>query len=218
MKKLRNFGCIVMLTLLVNAAHAQAQWGIYGGANYNTATYKKFNGPSLTTGFVPGYNAGIIRKSNPIEDQLFLITGFTYMNKGYTVNNSGVDSVKIETSFNSFEIPLWLQFNFNTNASHAFIRFGPALTLNVSGTDKTTKANGSIVTSKMKFDFEQYAPYDASVQLHVGYETAGGFFVDLRAVQGSNFYNADAGPKIRNRNLALSIGYYFKRKNKRAFD
>jgi hypothetical protein len=119
------------------------------------------------------------------------------------------------TRFHTVELGFLLQHDFNLEAGHAFIRFGPSLDFALFGNEKFNTSNG-IVDRKMKFGFGDYGHYLASAIVQVGFETKNGMFIYGHYNYGlTTMNNADNGAPIGNRAAGITIGTYFKRKNLR---
>jgi hypothetical protein len=203
-------------------SNAQAEFGIFAGAQANTAHYdviglnlKKFK---QETGFKFGFQAGAMMRVE-FDKRWFFSPVVHYSMKGYTVTFDRVSippdsfAVDNDVTLHSFEIAPLAQYNFSDNPGHLFVRFGPSINVHIFGNEKFNKTGGTTVDRKMKFSYADYGRFGASLQLHLGYETSSGFIIYGHYTHGiGSLVNTDGGPNVLNRSMGVSLGKYFSRK------
>ncbi|MGZ8525252.1 MAG: outer membrane beta-barrel protein, partial [Chitinophagaceae bacterium] len=106
-----------------------------------------------------------------------------------------------------------LQYDFNNQPKHFFVKFGPSLDFQLSGKEKFNRSNNTRTNQKMVFDFDKYGRYGASMLIQLGYETSNGFLIAGQYTHGiGSINNADFGPRIWHRVFGISIGKYLGKK------
>lgn len=211
---------VFLLAML--STHAQAEYGVFAGAQASTAHYDVF-GVNLKkykqeTGFKFGFQAGAMMRVEFDKNWLFS-PAVHYSMKGYTVTfnrpSFPPDSFAVDNdvTLHSFEIAPMVQYNFSDNPGHFFLRAGPSINVHIAGNEKFNKTGGTIIDRKMRFSYADYGRYGASLQLHFGYETGSGFTVYGHYTHGlGSLVNTDGGPSVLNRSAGISFGKYFSRK------
>jgi Outer membrane protein beta-barrel domain len=213
---------IAFITLSVNST-AQSQFGIFAGVQSNNVRYLVANTEQKTKMKV-GFHAGANMKI-PFENKLFFAPALTYSLKGYDVtfsqftNPPDVNAKDNSTTIHTIEISPLLQFDFNNNPGHAFIRVGPSIDVQLFGKEKYNLQNGTTVSRSMNIDLAgDYGKFGASLIGQFGYETASGFSIFAHYTHGvGSINNKDGGPRIYHRLFGISIGKYLK-KNKIVID
>jgi hypothetical protein len=194
---------------------AQTRLNFFAGPQISTASYvvKEENQSST---FKPGFQLGMGAKIE-FESHLFFSPSIYYSLKGYkvTLNKSAMlpDPAAVDNDVNvhTIETAFLLQYDFNKNPSHFFIKLGPSLDFQISGHEKFNRVDGTSVSRKMKYGFANYGRYAASAVLHAGYEMRNSIFFYAYYEQGlTNLDNADTGPTIKYRVAGITIGKYIK--------
>lgn len=213
---------LAFLSISVAASmHAQTTtYGIFAGAQTTTAKYK-VRDSEQQTGYKYGALGGLAIKI-PFENHLFFTPSFYYNRKGYTVilkdsaNPPGIDAIANETTIHTIDIAPLFTITLSNKPSHCYVEFGPVFDGVISGKEKVTKNDGSIVDRPMKFSFDEYGRITASVAGKFGYESSSGFFIAAQYEHGlGSLNNADGGPSIKHRIFGLMIGkFFYKNPNK----
>ncbi len=210
--------CLSVLVLLTAVpVFSQNKVGLFAGPQATSAKYV-IAGQKQETEYKYGFQAGVSMKV-PFEGQLYFAPAAFYSLKGYKVmftrfafppDTAAIDN---DTRLHTFELAAMLQYDFGKGPGHVFIKAGPSLDFQLFGREKFNKKTGGQVERNMVFSFGDYGHFAASMNLHLGYETAGGFVVTAQYAHGlGSINNADLGPRIRHRVFALSIGRYLKKK------
>jgi hypothetical protein len=212
-----SFICCSLITV------AQNQFGIFAGVQGNNAKYLVTNIGQKTKMKV-GFHAGVNMKV-PFESKLFFVPTLTYSLKGYDVtfnqftNPPDVNAKDNSTTIHTFEISPMLQYDFNNNPGHVFIRVGPSIDVQLFGKEKYTLQNSTTVSRSMDLSLSgDYGLFGASLISQFGYETASGFSIFAHYTHGvGSINNKDGGPRIYHRIFGISVGKYLK-KNKIVMD
>jgi hypothetical protein len=207
----------VSVSFLISiSAFSQVQTFIFAGLQGNNARYT-IKDSRQNTSFKPGGQAGIGMKI-PFEGRLSFVPSFFYSMKGYKVkfNQSSPfpDSTAINnsTTIHCVELGALLQHDFSADPDHFFFRIGPSLDFQLFGKEEFQTNINTTVSRTMPFSFGEYGNYSANAHAHLGYETAGGFFVYAQYTYGlASINNFDEGPKIRHRIVGVSVGFYLKK-------
>lgn len=214
MKKLLLASAILSISLI---SSAQVELGVFAGPQITSVNYK-IQGVKQENDSKTGFQAGVALKV-PFENNLFFVPMAFYSLKGYKVTLNrfvyppDVNAVDNNTTLHNFELAALLQYDFNRNPGHFFIRIGPSLDFQLIGKEKFTLVGGGSVDRKMKFGPGEYGRYSANYLGHFGYETASGFTIFAQYTHGAaNINNADGGPAIRHRAYGISVGKFLNRK------
>jgi opacity protein-like surface antigen len=126
------------------------------------------------TGMDLGVNAEI-----PMANQISILTGLHYVQKGVTLEASGADfdgSIRTanETfAFNYIEVPVLAQFDFPVASHSRFtVNAGPYFAFSVSKSSSATLTeNGQTKDINIDSDFSKTASFDYGVRMGLGYES-----------------------------------------------
>jgi hypothetical protein len=205
------------------ASFSQIRTGIYGGVQSTTAGYK-VREKKQTTESKTGVQLGLTLKV-PFDNHLFFSPAISYSLKGFKVQLTdsasipGKNVINNDVTVHTIDIAPLFQIDLSENPSHLFVRFGPSVDVAFKGKETVTLKDGKLEERKMKFASEYYSPITTDATVHLGYETKGGFFVFGHYNHGlGSMNNSDYGPKIRNRVIGLSLGFYFGGRNPNVFD
>jgi hypothetical protein len=210
---MKSFLPVSIILLMTLVARTQPAWNIFAGPQVNSAHYV-VAGEKQNTKMKGGFQAGIGCKV-PFDNNISFSPAIFYSLKGYKVNlnHAGFppDSSAIDnnTMIHTLEVAGLLQFDFNTQPEHFFIKAGPSLDFQVYGHEKFDLNSGSAVSRKMKYGFGDYGRYSANFLAQFGYENGNGLIVFFQYTRGiTSINNADDGPKILHRVYGISIGKY----------
>jgi hypothetical protein len=212
---MKKFALAFTSLLLTAALCAQTTtYGIFAGFQATSANYK-VREKMQETGYKYGPLGGLAIKI-PFENRLVFTPSFYYNRKGYSVilkdtaAPPGIDAIANETSLHTIDIAPLLTIALSGKPSHCYIEFGPVIDAVISGKERVTKDDGSIVDRPMKFSFTDYGRITASFIGKFGYESSSGFFVAAQYAHGlGSLNNADYGPRIKHRIFGIMIGRFF---------
>src|SRR5215204_5433764 len=191
---------IFVCSLLFAVSFSQVRASIFGGPQMTTAKYK-VEEKKQPTQFKPGFQLGATLKA-PFDNQLYFGPAIYYSMKGYkvTLNDPSFPptekAINNETTIHTIEVAPLLHLDFNTQPSHFFIKFGPAIDFALSGKEKFDTVGGAgSVERSMKFAFTEYGRVTAQAILHFGFESEKGYTVFAHYAEGlGSLNNADNGP------------------------
>jgi len=214
---MKKTGLTAVLAISILFCSAQVQWALFGGPQ-TTSTKYTINGTKQPTTPKYGFQLGASLKT-PFENKLYFSPAAFYSLKGYKVNfnqpSYPPDSLAIDnsTSIHTFELAALLQYDFNTQPNHFFVKFGPSLDFQLLGKEKFNRSNRTTVEQDMVFSFTSYGRYGFNLLMQCGYETKGGFLLFAQYSHGLwNMNNKDNGPGIWHRVVGISIGKYLNKK------
>lgn len=198
--------------------YSQVEVGFFAGPQATAARYTILNQKQKTE-LKYGFQAGVGFKV-PFEDKLYFAPAGFYSLKGYKVSFTefryppDTAAKDNNTTIHTFELAAMLQYDFNSDPNHVFIKIGPSLDFHLFGKEKFNLKNGSAVNRNMKFSTDgDYGHFSANMLMQLGYETGSGFFIFAQYTHGmASTNNADYGPKIRHRAYGVSLGFYLNRK------
>ncbi len=213
-----KFISLTVTTLLIAlCASSQVQFNIFAGPQATTANYT-IGGTKQETEMKIGFQAGIGMKV-PFENKLFFAPAAFYSMKGYKVTYNkfnalpDVNAKDNNTSIHTFELAALLQYDFNTNPNHFFIKAGPSLDFQLIGNEKYNLLTSGSVDRKMKFSYGDYGHFSANGLLQLGYEANNGLIIFAQYTYGlASINNFDGGPQIKHRVFGISIGKFLNRK------
>lgn len=210
---MKPFVLIAALLLLHACAHGQVRFNIFGGPQATSASYT-VKSIKQNTSYKAGFQLGAGLKV-PFDTRLFFSPAVFYSMKGYKVKFANgaypPDSFATDnnTLFHTFELGFLLQYDFNDNPSHWFIKLGPTLDFQLFGTEKFNSTQAGFVSRKLPFGYDKYGHFSANAIAQLGYETKGGFFIFGQYSHGlGNVNNADRGPSIRHKSVGISVGKF----------
>lgn len=194
---------------------AQTRFNFFAGPQITSVNYV-LHGDNQKTSIKPGLQLGIGSKIE-FENRLFFSPSVYYSLKGYkvTLEKSALPpdpaAINNNVTVHTLETAFLLQYDFNNNPSHFFIKFGPSLDFQILGHEKFDRVDGTTISRSMKYNFSNYGRYAASAVIHAGYEMSTSVFFYAFYQQGlTNLDNADLGPTIKYRVAGITVGKFFK--------
>ena len=200
-------------TLFVTSASSQSlgkiYYGLKGGYNYSFTSYTA----AETEGAHGGY-AGVMMKI-PFDNRLFFVPQIDFNYRGMKAKTLPANELSKVTELQIRVMPV-VQIDFkhpDKNENTLFVMIGPSLGFGVGGKQVKQDQNGTPISGKLKYGFQDYGKYDASWHTGLGYETTNGLRLLLDYAYGlSNMMNRDGGPSIRFHTVSAGVGYWFGKK------
>lgn len=213
-----KFFLLTIITLLITVAGiSQVEFAFFAGPQTTATRYTILN-VKQHNDLKYGFQAGISFKV-PFENKLFFAPAAFYSMKGYKVTFNrfafppDADAKDNNTTIHCVELAALLQYDFNNQPGHLFIKAGPSLDFQLFGKESFNLISGGSVNRNMKYGFGDYGHYSANMLAQLGYETRSGFMVFAQYTHGmANISNVDEGPEIRHRVYGISVGKYLNRK------
>jgi len=220
--KLLSIVLILVLSTSVTIAQEKAKisLGILGGVNFQNLNGKDLSGDKLKNDMLLGFHGGI-NVQIPIAPEFYFQPGVMYSTKG-AKNTSG--SITNTTKLNYIEVPLNFVYKTSVGKGYFMLGFGPYVSYGISGNVKTVSGS---VTLDRDVEFKNlvetgdniltpyYKAFDAGANVFVGYEMAGGLFLQLDTELGLLNINpeykiiSDDQSSTKNTGFGLSLGYRF---------
>lgn len=208
------------LTFGQGAEQAKTSFGILGGVNFQTFNGKGFDGNKLENDMVVGFHAGV-NVMVPVAPEFYFQPGLLFTTKG---SKNEIGSLTHTYNVSVIELPLNLVYRGLLGNGHVLVGFGPYVGYSIMG---KSKLEGGDISVEGDIEFQNVVevgdplitsylkPLDAGGNVFVGYEMAGGLFVQLNAQIGMLDINpedkrfpADQS-EIRNTGFGMSLGYRF---------
>jgi Outer membrane protein beta-barrel domain len=212
-----KFWMISVTLLMTLSCCSQVDWNIFAGPQALSTKYT-VNGIKQKNNTKIGFQAGVGLKV-PFEGNLYFAPAAFYSMKGYKVTYTqyafppDVDAKDNNTTIHTFELAALLQYDFNTQPGHFFIKVGPSLDFQLFGHETYNLKSGGSVDHNMKFSFTDYGHFSANILGQFGYETSSGLIIFAQYNFGlASINNADYGPEIRHRVYGISIGKFLSHK------
>jgi len=212
-----------LFILATFTVQAQIGFGILGGVNFQNLNGKNFVGDKLEYDMIIGYHAGV-NVQIPIAPEFYFQPGLLFSTKGAKFVES---SLTFTTKLSYVEIPLNVVYKGKLGNGFVMVGFGPYLGFGIGG-KVITEGGSTKIETKVTFQNTVesgdalYPPYfkrfDAGANIFVGYEMAGGIFLQLNAQLGMLKINPEdnrAEPfysdksAVKNTGFGLSVGYRF---------
>jgi hypothetical protein len=222
----RKISLVLVLLLSVTFAFTQGNdkaktaFGILGGVNLQTFNGKDFSGDKLENDMVIGYHAGI-NVLIPVATEFYFQPGLLFTTKG-AKNVTGI--LTSTYSISSIELPLNLVYRGSLGGGYILVGFGPYVSYGIMG---KAKYEGGSLSYESDIEFKNvveigdpitttyFKALDAGGNVFVGYEMAGGIFIQLNTQIGmlnikpeDNRLVSDKST-IKNTGFGLSLGYRF---------
>jgi len=207
---------VLSLIFLANSfITAQTRFSVFAGPQITTVQYI-VRGIKQSADFKPGFQLGAGVKIE-FENHLYFSPAIYYSLKGYkvTLNQAAAPpdlaAINNNVSVHTVETAFLLQYDFNNQPSHFFVKLGPSLDFQITGKEKYDLVDGTRIKRNMTYGYASYGRYAASAIVHIGYEMSNNIFFSAHYTHGlTNLNNADAGPAINYRVAGVTIGKYFK--------
>lgn len=223
-----TFSAIFLMSAM--ALQAQVDLGLLGGVNFYNMNGKDVVGDKYANGLLVGFHAGF-NANIPVAPQFYFQPGLLFSVKG-SKNDLGIIPVKISgdfptvTKLSYIEMPLNLLYKAQLGEGYFLLGFGPYIAYGIGGKEttqygsttfeKTIEYKSSVVSSDNVLTTAFYKRFDAGANIHFGYETSMGLFLQMNAQLGlldirPEYYWDDADNKaaLRNTGFGLSAGYRF---------
>ncbi len=226
MKRIVLASIVTLGLLTTQAALAQVQIGIRGGANWGFASKPEFLG-SFTPTFHPSTGpTGALFLDVPLSDRVSFRPEVAYVQKGFAIKegldlNVGAFSLPIGATVayqsQHLEVPLLLKINLTDGAVQPYFIAGPAVSYALDGRVRSRGTFFGTTTQPIDLDVNygnMLNRWDVSAVGGLGLSMeagAGRFFVEGRYTHG--FTRQVQVPvvnvNVRNRGVAVSLGYSF---------
>jgi hypothetical protein len=212
--KLLTLSAILAFSTL--ALHAQIGFGLLGGVNFQNLNGKDVNGDKLKNDMLLCYHIGV-NVQFPIAPEFYFQPGLLLVTKG-AQNYTG--SVADKHKITYIELPLNLVYKPLVGKGHLVLGSGPYVAFGIGG-------KGTLGSNDVEMKFQSvieatdpdgvlyYKVLDAGANIFVGYELAGGIFLQLDTQLGLLQINPEDKrissdkSSIKNTGFGLSIGYRF---------
>ncbi len=220
---------IVMIFMLtISSAIAQSTentkvFGILGGINVQNFNGKDNNGDKLENDMIIGYHAGI-NIQIPLAAEFYFQPGLLFSTKG---SESSYGTLTGTYNLSYIELPLNLVYKGLLGNGHIILGFGPYIGYGIMG-KATLESNSAgietdieftnVVESDDSYSTTHFRPFDAGGNILIGYEGAGGLFLQLNAQLGMLEINPEDKRvvavygeqlSVKNTGFGLSLGYRF---------
>lgn len=226
MKRIVLAGVIALFTLaIIPSTFAQVQVGLRGGANWGFASKPDFMGSLLPDLYPTVGPTGAIFLDIPLSDRVSFRPEFAYVQKGVAIKE-GVDlnlggfnlpiGATIAYQSQHLEIPLLAKINLTDGAVQPYLIVGPSVSYAVDGRIRT-RASALFTTQPYDIDVNYggtLSRWDVGAVGGLGLAMDAGpgkFFFEGRYTQGftRQIQVPVVNVNVRNRGVALSIGYSF---------
>ena len=198
----KNLLALISVFAIALTSNAQIPIAVIAGVNMANAT-QKFAGTSFSSSSMTGFHVGLMTEIS-FGSKISLMPGLLYSIKG-----SKISDLDATTKVNYLEIPVNIAYKLPIPGLFAYA--GPYLGYALSGTSEMAGLSDAMKIGTD--DSSDIKPTDLGLNIGVGYNLPMKLFV--RAQYGLGFANVqpkgDADNMIKNKVLAISVGYYFKR-------
>lgn len=215
---------IIVLVFAVLAPHAFAQKrrknsndisiGILGGINFQNLYGQNSDGVKLNFNLMSGFHAGA-NINLPFGQDLYFQPGIQFSLKG-AKQEILTDQIRT-TKLYYIEMPLNLIFRPQIGDGHILLGCGPYAAYGIKGKEINSPYGTVPVKFLNKADLNEssyiyYKPFDAGINILIGFEMFNGIFISLNSQLGllkvNSYYIEDQTSK-KNIGFGLSAGYRF---------
>jgi hypothetical protein len=199
-----------MLSGSLAIAQNKASFAVLGGVNFQNLNGKYSNGDKIKNDMLLGFHAGV-NIQLPVAPEFYFQPGLTYAVKG-----TKISTTKYKLSY--IELPLNVVYKASLGSGYFMLGFGPYIAYGIGGKvvpESGTSANITFRKSMEAGDapLTVFKPFDAGGNILIGYEMAGGLFLQLETQLGMlNIYPENSSGDIstmKNTGFGLSLGYRF---------
>ncbi|MBW6479275.1 MAG: PorT family protein [Bacteroidales bacterium] len=224
--KTRIFSVALMLLLSATLTFAQSiqrtgpAFGLLGGVNFQNLNGKEMNGDNLEYDMIVGYHLGA-NIQIPLVPEFYFQPGLLFSTKGAKTETGPVTSTY---NLSYLELPLNFVYKGLLGAGYVMVGFGPYVGYGIIG---KAKHEGGSLSLENDIEFTNtveagdpltttyFKPLDVGGNVFVGYEMAGGLFIQLNAQLGMLEINPEDNRfpandlAMKNTGFGLSLGYRF---------
>lgn len=178
----------------------------------NSPTYR-VDGVAQSVTQKIGFQAGVGAKI-AWDKNLYFSPELFYSLKSYNVDYNTFTNIPepgaINNSYtvNTIELALLPEYDFK----HWFIKTGPTIDLQLSGTEQFTLKDGNVVKRKIPFAFWKYGFVGINLQTRLGWQNEQFFVAGSWGYGLTNMANADDGPTIKYNTYGITIGLFINHK------
>ncbi|MCL1821946.1 MAG: PorT family protein [Prolixibacteraceae bacterium] len=206
MKKLLFVG--ILSILFVSASFAQVKIGLTAGFNTSRLLFEDEN-----TDFKAGFQAGVVADLG-ITPNFSVIPELLFSQRGGKEEfEEGGTKETSTTTLNYLQLPVNCAYKFDVGAGSKFMIFaGPYIGYGLSGKAKyAAEEDGEKFDDSADIKFgsdKDLKALDFGVNAGVGYQYEKIFF-KLQFNQGLSNLSNESSYKMKNQNIAVSVGYFF---------
>ncbi|MDL2241381.1 PorT family protein [Bacteroidales bacterium OttesenSCG-928-L03] len=223
--------CLLVLLLGLSVpAFSQVKFGVKGGLNVSEVSgydkfYKSLNGifgessTGLNEKSKSGYHLGVMMQADIPATDFFIQPELLFSNQGskleMSVNLGAVGLDKITTTradnLNYLQLPIYAGYRIDLGTGlELILAAGPYFSYGVYASNDEFKKNGGLV----KLDrFDMGLSFMGGIQLNDKMQITVGYDWGVKNIADSDKWDSGESniklPSIRNRNLKLSVGYFF---------
>jgi hypothetical protein len=211
-QNVKGLAMTAILFLSTISVNAQIQYGLKAGLNFSTISGFEEANKALADGAVPGYSTSYAAGSHigfmfryDLPAKFFLQPELLFSTQGLQEKATGQEA---ETSrLNFLQLPVYAGYKIKASSSLSIIlAAGPYLAYGING------SKGAYGNDGLFKRFDAGLSVMAGVEINKMQITAGYDFglVDQMDVNGWNTVKDLLGlPSIRNKNIKVSVGYFF---------
>jgi hypothetical protein len=210
----------VSIAIAQTEEKSKASFGILGGVNFQTFNGTNDNGDKLKNDMLIAYHAGV-NIAIPVAPEFYFQPGVLFSVKG---SKNTTDPITSTFKLSYIELPLNFVYKGMLGSGFVMVGFGPYVGYALNG--KATYTGGSI-SYEPAVEFKNvveltdpalktyFKSLDAGGNVLVGYQMAGGLFLQFNAQLGMlNIKPEDKrllgdNPVYKNTGYGLSLGYRF---------
>ncbi len=210
---MRLIAVVFLLALFTLSSKAQIFYGADAGWNHIGAIAQTREGTKIPVIAGNGFHAGIMLKV-PFDKKLYFVPQLQYSSKKYGLqyqNLYGDSVVQKSLNIHYIELPLLLQYDAREQRAHIFFQFGPSISFAISGRERISELDQSIVSQKMVFDFYAYDHFEFNLIGRVGYQFGNNMVLSTGYALGlGSIVDDDNGPIVKPRTFTVNLGYWFR--------
>lgn len=225
MKNLMRFKLLFLFTIITFSATAQTKISVVSGLHVANINAEGINTELINPQSIASFTGGVLAETK-LDRYLSVTSGVVYKEKGFALRESlplnvgGINipiGAKIEMNINTINIPLQLNYNFETTSGITpFVTAGPNISYATSGS-VMTKANAlfdfTLTNTPLNLASDDYNRINVEGLIGAGVKIPYGNGEILTSVLYNHSFNdltsenfiVDAG--IRNKGVTFNVGY-----------
>jgi len=200
---------ILVLVFVLSVVTANAQkFGVTAGLNASNEV-NSFSIKNVSYDWKIGFQAGAFMDFAIITPRLSVIPELLFTQRGTKINIKDFDT--INETFYYVQLPVNFAYKFDLGNEQSLFPFaGAYIGHAMCGTAKSKQGNGN-TNKRFGSSNQEYKRIDWGLNFGVGYQYTGNIVFKLQYNPGLQNFSRQSGYTTKNTNIAVTVGYFFKK-------
>jgi hypothetical protein len=203
MKNLLKLVMVVCLMFAVGSLQAQTKFGIKGGLNMSTMTFKMM-GITVDPKSLMGFHFGAIAEM-PLSGNLFVQPGIFYSSKG---SKFEVGTEKFQANPTFIDIPINLLYKLDLGSARLVVNAGPYLAYGISGDQDFSTGTKEAIKWGSNAETDMMKPMDYGLNFGAGVELSS-IIISVNYGLGLSNLSPESSVTFKNKVIGISVAYMF---------